>query len=141
MTPPFVIAVGVDGSADSHRALSFTADLAQRTGGEVVAVHALGLLAHTGGEPVVPPPGHRHEVETKNCMMDWSRPLADAEVRYRSLVLDGPPIDVLRHAAESEGATVLIVGRRGSGSSSGLLIGSTSQQLVHQSDIPVVVVP
>jgi len=140
MTLPFVIVVGVDGSADSHRALSFTADLAQRTGGEAVAVHALGLLAHVGGKPVVPPTGYRDEVETK-LMNDWSRPLADAKVRYRYIVVDGPPVDVLLHAAASQGATVLVVGRRGSGNAIGLPVGSTSQQLVHRSDIPVVVVP
>jgi nucleotide-binding universal stress UspA family protein len=137
---PRPIAVGVDGSPHASRAVLFAADLARRTGDEVVVIHALGLLAHRGEEVEVPPPGYRGEIEERMAR-EWSRPLVEAEVAHRCLVVDGPPVDGLLAAARAEGAAVIVVGRRGSGSSIGLPIGSTSQQLAHRSDIPVVVVP
>jgi nucleotide-binding universal stress UspA family protein len=40
------IVVGVDGSADSRRAVEWAGDLAEENGARVVAVHAVGLLEH-----------------------------------------------------------------------------------------------
>jgi nucleotide-binding universal stress UspA family protein len=134
------IAVGVDGSPHAYRAVVFAADVAGRTGDEVVVVHALGLLAHRGQEVEVPAPGYRGEVEER-LAHEWSQPLVENKVAHRCLVVEGPPVDGLLTAARAEGAAVIVVGRRGAGSSVGLPIGSTSLQLAHRSDIPVVVVP
>jgi nucleotide-binding universal stress UspA family protein len=72
---------------------------------------------------------------------EWCRPLASARVPYRVLVVDGEPVHALMAAAREQSADLIAVGRRGAGGSPGLLIGSTSQQLVHQAVCPVVVVP
>ncbi len=140
MTAPGRIVVGVDGSEDSGRALGWAAALMEGSGGEIVAVHALGLLTHLGDDSVVPSSGHRQEVADK-LERQWCRPLADASVGYRCLVIDGDAVTGVLRAAHEQGADLLVVGRRGSGGPPGLLLGSTSQQLVHQADVPVVVVP
>jgi len=56
-------------------------------------------------------------------------------------MVEGPPVQALITAARDEAADLIVVGRRGAGGSPGLEIGSTSQQLVHQADCPVVVIP
>ncbi len=108
------------------------------SGGEIIAVHALGLLMELAGA-VVPTVGHRSEVAV--VMDEWCRPLAHAGVAHRSLMVEGPPVQALITAARDEAADLIVVGRRGAGGSPGLEIGSTSQQLVHQADCPVVVIP
>ncbi len=104
-----------------------------------MAVHALGLLVHLGGT-VEPSVDHQGEVAGL-LENEWCRPLAHTGVAHRSLMVEGPPVQALITAARQQGADLIVVGRRGSGGSPGLEIGSTSQQLVHQADCPVVVVP
>ena len=140
VTGPRRVLVGVDGSEDSSRALIWSADLVGGLGGEVIAVHALGLLAHEDGVPVVPSPRYRSDV-TMKFEQQWCRPLIDSSVSYDCLVVDGPPVSALFAAAREQKADLIVVGRRGAGGHPGTLIGSMSGQLVHGADIPVVVVP
>jgi nucleotide-binding universal stress UspA family protein len=143
MKAPRRIVVGVDGSEDSQRALDWSIGLmedAKSSDGEIIAVHVLGLLTHLGGMTIVPSEGHRGEV-TDLLEHKWCRPLASTRVPHRALVVDGEPVHALIAAAREQAADVIVVGRRGAGGSPGLVIGSTSQQLVHQSACPVVVVP
>jgi nucleotide-binding universal stress UspA family protein len=140
MSAPRHVLVGIDGSEDSRRALIWARDLVGESGGEIIAVHALGLLAHEDGAPVVPSPGYRHEVTTR-LEQQWCRPLVDASVPHRCLVVDGDPVNALLTAASEQAADLVVVGRRGAGGHLGTLIGSASGQLVHRAHLPVVVVP
>ncbi len=140
MTAPVRIVVGVDGSEDSGRALTWAAALVEGTSGEIVAVHALGLLAHLGDESIVPPVEYRDRVVAL-LEQQWCRPLAAAAVTYRCVVIDGDPVTALLRAAREEAADLVVVGRRGAGGHPGLVLGSTSQQVVSHADRPVAVVP
>jgi nucleotide-binding universal stress UspA family protein len=140
MTGSQRVVVCVDGSEDSACALAWAAGLVQGTGGEIVAIHALGLLTHLSDASIVPSSGHRREVLAR-LEHEWCRPLTDARVAHRCLVIDGDPVTAVLRVAREEEADLVVVGRRGTGGHPGLLLGSTSQQLVHESDLPVVVVP
>jgi nucleotide-binding universal stress UspA family protein len=145
MVAPRRIVVGVDGSDDARRALDWAVALmedrpVEGADGEIIAVHVLGLLTLLGGTTIVPSEGHRGEV-TELLEHEWCRPLASTRVPHRALVVDGEPVHALMAAAKEQAADLIAVGRRGAGGSPGLLIGSTSQQLVHQAVCPVVVVP
>jgi nucleotide-binding universal stress UspA family protein len=142
MDAPRRIVVGVDGSEGSGRALDWAVALMgdRRSDGEIIAVHVLGLLTHLGGTTIVPSEGHRGEVSAL-LEHDWCRPLVTAGVAHHALVVDGEPVHALMRTANEQGADLIAVGRGGAGGSPGLVIGSTSQQLVHQAVCPVVVVP
>jgi nucleotide-binding universal stress UspA family protein len=140
VTAPGRIIVGVDGSDDSARALEWAATLVEGTSAEIVAVHALGLLTHLEDGSVVPSMGHRGEVVAL-LEQQWCRPLVDASVVHRCVVVDGDPVTALLRTALEEEADLVVVGCRGAGGHPGLALGSTSQQVVSQADRPVVVVP
>jgi len=140
MTAPHRIVVGVDGSEDSQRALAWAVGLVEGPGAEIIAVHALGLLAHNDGESDVPSSGYRDDVVAR-LEQEWCRPLIEASVTHRCLVIDGDPVLAVLRTAHEELADLIVVGRRGSGGHRGLVLGSTSQQLVHEADLPVTVVP
>jgi nucleotide-binding universal stress UspA family protein len=99
----------------------------------VTVVHAVGLLEHAGHDPVS---GWREEVER------LARSGSGGPVPVTWHVEDGDPCSVLlRSAGPPVGAGLIVVGTRGHGGHTGLLLGSTSLELAERSPVPVVVVP
>lgn len=133
------IVVGVDGSPNAERAMRVASTLALATGVEVVAVHALGLLA-TIGDRKVPASEHRDEIEA-HLREEWCAPLSSAGTSWRCQLIDGNPAEVLMHTADAVGASFIVVGARGIGGHPDLMLGSTSHQVIHHSTCPTVVVP
>ena len=133
------LVVGVDGSPFAAAALDWAAALAGRLGTEVVAVHALGLLAHAGygNEPAE---AHRRDVADA-LSRRWTEPARRAGIEPRCQLADGNPVTALVAVAGDEGAAMIVVGSRGTGGFPGLQLGSTSLQLAQHSPVPVVVVP
>lgn len=138
------VVVGVDGSADSMRALAYAFDFADR--------HHLDLtVMHTWD---VPPIGALTGVPGPESA-DQIRSMADDEARWAAeelvgfsehfpsvavtqKVLQGSPVRVL--VAESEQAALLVVGSRGRGGFLGLLLGSVSHGVLHHASCNVAVV-
>jgi nucleotide-binding universal stress UspA family protein len=143
------LVVGVDGSEGSERALSFAIWIARELGAEVVAVHTLRPAAYPdafpwalGSSPEIWERSWRDartELE-RTLEEEWCHPLRDAEVPYRTAVVEGGP-ETLAQFADREEADMIVVGRRGRGGFSELVLGSVSHQLVHNAHRPVVVVP
>lgn len=132
------VVVGLDGSANSGRALSVACDAADRLGAELHVVHAIGLTAVLDGRHV---PAVDHRDEIARAVDGWCAPLDDSGVGFSVDLVDGPPVDVLLRTARRLDAALLVVGRRGAGGRPELLLGSTAHQVVEHSDIPVLVVP
>jgi nucleotide-binding universal stress UspA family protein len=145
------VLVGLDGSEGSARALHWAIDLAKAVGAEVLAVHAFEQPY-----PVVPPSAEVpvgmvvDEVEAVQALRvaveqafvtEWSAPLEGAGVRYRRLLEEGSPGDVLLEVAAREQPGLIVTGRRGRRPLAELLAGSVSHHLVHRSPIPVAIVP
>lgn len=132
------IVVGVDGSGHAARALAHAGDLAERTGARIVAVHA----AHGAApDPSVQPMARRGR-SLPDLMEDWCTPL---HVRglddHESVIAEGDPRTALLQVAEERGADLVVIGSRGLGPVSKLVLGSVASSLIHQSRIPVTVVP
>jgi nucleotide-binding universal stress UspA family protein len=136
----FTIVVGVDGSAASGRATAWAATLAGALGGEVVVVHALGLLHHRPDGETVASDTHRDEIRA-DLEQVWCAPAREAGVAYRSEVREGNPVTVLLETADDVDASLIVVGSRGLGGFPGLQLGSTSAQVAQHSHRPVAIVP
>jgi nucleotide-binding universal stress UspA family protein len=136
------IVVGVDGSGGSRRALEWAVDEARLTGAEVDVVHAWHL-PYVGAQP------YTLTMVATDEMEDAARRVLDHGVEgvdSRGLALPLEPILVEGGASHwllesAKGADLVVVGSRGRGGFSGLLLGSVSQQLMHHAGCPVVVVP
>ena len=70
---------------------------------------------------------------------EWCAPLRD--VPHRSAVVEGSPTQVILDTARNEDAMLVVVGSRGRGGFTELLLGSVSHQLAHHVDRPLVIVP
>ena len=125
-----LVLVGVDGSDDSQRALTWAVGVAAAFDAEVLAIHALGLLDRLDTAGVV-----------DAFERQWCAPLDETGVRSRRSVADGPPAMTLLRTAEDEPVDLIVVGSRGVGGFPGLLLGSTSLQVVQHAEVPVTVIP
>jgi nucleotide-binding universal stress UspA family protein len=128
------IAVGFDESPDAEPAVRWAIDLAKKIDGDVVVVHAIGLLEHAAKPPIV--------AELEATVRDLSREGEIEPDRVHWHPVDGDPCSVLIRAASPPiAADLVVVGSRGQGAHSGLLLGSTSLELAEHTAIPVVIVP
>lgn len=132
-----VIVVGVDGSPASNAALEWAARQAEFTGCtlEVVATWEWPMSL---GFAAIP-----SEYDPVNDMKEVLRPIVSAlatshpKVAVETRIVEGHPSQVLVEA--SRGASLLVVGSRGLGEFSGMVIGSTSMHCVTNAHCPVVV--
>ena len=139
------LVVGVDGSEHSSYALTWAIRMAQGMGSEVVAVFAISPPVYldvgyaSATVPVQYDPQWRADIE-KEFEQNWCKPLRDSGVQYRTVIADGRAASVLAKAADDAGADLILVGRRGRGGVSELLLGSVSHELVLHSKRPVLVI-
>ena len=144
MTEPQTIVVGLDGSAHSWHALRWAVDRAARTGARVRAVHAWQVPnAPYGPGPFVAmsPPVDDLERDARDALDAELRSVVTEfdEVDIDGVVTAGATAEVLLD--EARHADLLVVGQRGRGGFTGLLLGSAADQVVRHAHCPVVVVP
>jgi|SRR5579864_2638350 len=138
------IMVASDGSGGASRAVDVAAELANALACNLLIVTVADRLL---GEEVRQLPRSATAGDLLEAMTDQT--LRDAEIRARKLGVSQIEAktcwgDVTRSlidlAAESS-AKMIVIGRRGRGQLTGLLLGSVSQKLVSLAPCPVVVVP
>ena len=132
------IVVGVDGSAPSAQALRWGAALAKLTGQEVHAVSAWMPPTAYGWGPILDDTDW--EENAREVLAEAVKEaLDDADAALvRQHAVRGHPAQVLLEAARD--ADLLVVGNRGRGGFTGLLLGSVSRHVSAHAPCPVLVV-
>lgn len=139
------LVVGFDGSAGSKDALRWALELAVQDGR---SVEALGVWR----EPVVavspwvplPPPvdfdasRRLHEEHLAEAIEDVRREVSGSPAVPLRVVEGFAGAELVAHSAD---AGVLVVGRRGRGGFAGLLLGSVADHCLHNSSVPLALVP
>jgi nucleotide-binding universal stress UspA family protein len=136
---PRTVIAAHDGSPEAQAAVRLAARLRDHTGAVLVVVRCIGSIS---------------VVDTSPLLVDWEKVLdderAEAEADLRAAVgrLGGPAeVQVLvgdagaTLAAASADADLVVTGSRGWGTLKRVVLGSTSDHLVHRAACPVVVVP
>jgi nucleotide-binding universal stress UspA family protein len=136
-TSPKRIVVGVDGSDGSARAVSWCVEHAPALGADVLAVHSELPLAEW--VPHSDPQSWYHIA--RQHVHEWAAPLRDAGLHCQEFVVEHEPATGLADTAIREDADLLVIGARGRGGFTGLRLGSTALEVLHQSGLPVVLVP
>jgi len=137
------ILVGVDGSKTSDAALGFAFEEAAVRGAEVVALLGWDGLGHQlSGRPAISGlagSGEEDALLTDRCA-PWIEKFPDVVCRH--VVHQGRPAEGLLGYAEraAQQPQLIVVGSRGRGGLSGLILGSTGHTLITHSRWPVVVV-
>jgi nucleotide-binding universal stress UspA family protein len=137
---PERIVVGLDGSDHGRRALQWAIEEARVRQGRLEVVHAwrlpyLGTLASVTIDVNAVEGGAQHILDSALDGSDTSGLTHPVE----RILVSGGAAAALLHTAE--GASLIVVGSRGLGGFSGLLLGSVSYQVAHHARCPVIVVP
>lgn len=134
-----LVVVGVDGSPASAKALSYAIEEARLRHGDLHVIYAYPVIER----PMTGSTGKDYyeqvEADAKESLeaMMKAAPSTDG-VTVQWLGEPGNAAEVLIEA--SRDATILVIGSRGMGGFTGLLLGSVSTKCVHHSLCPVLVV-
>lgn len=131
-----VVVVGVDGSPSAEAALRWAERYAGSTGADIELVTAWHYPTSYG--IAMPLNGWDPEDDANAVVEKAAAALSLPEERVRTVVAHGSPADVLTRV--SADAAMLVVGSRGHGGFTGLLLGSVGAHCVHHAKCPVVVV-
>lgn len=131
------VLLGIDGSPASEAATRFAFEEASLRGVGLVAVHA---WSDTAVFPAVEMDWHLYEEQAQQTLGErlagWQENYPDVVV-HRRLPCDQPAHWLV---AESEAAQLVVVGNRGRGGFTGMLLGSVSSTVAQLSAVPVIVV-
>lgn len=158
------IVVGVDGSEHSSRALRRAMEEARLRGGQVEAVYAFeppkkswsdsliglpyGRLPNVGGisadAPAHHPPTELQEAQDQAeaslaAFVDEALKGVEGPRPHLVAIADGHPAEALiQHA---RGAALLVIGTRGLGGFTGMLVGSVAHQCIQHARCPMLILP
>ncbi|GAA1599416.1 MULTISPECIES: universal stress protein [Kribbella] len=140
--PEPTVVVGVDGSKFSARAIEFAFDQAESMHARVVAVHAWTspYLTYLNGESMLEFDEDKVREEAGLLVAESVAGAAEdhPDVPWTSELPTGSAGQALvRH---SESADLVVVGTRGHGGFTGLLLGSVGQSVLHHTHCPIAVV-
>jgi nucleotide-binding universal stress UspA family protein len=143
---PTQILLATDGSDEAKMATQAATELSRETGSEVHVVYVLPSPAQLIGH-------HLYSDEIRECLIGGAERDAEtflkeqaeqigsdggkvAETHFRS----GDPDKEILRTAESLGVGLIVIGSRGLGAVSRMLIGSVSDSIVRHAHCPVLVV-
>ena len=133
------IVIGIDESDHAKRAMATVTDLAKATGDHVIVVHVQRVGSYGRGGPI---PDER-EVDAKSFVAAVVADLLGDGVDAEGVAIAANTDRIgqaLLGVARQRGAGLVAVGTRGRAGLTALLLGSVAQVIIHESEIPVLVV-
>jgi nucleotide-binding universal stress UspA family protein len=141
--PRSPVVVGLDGSAESNLALRFALDAAAASNANLIAVYAWQALPTGNLGPTTRWHYDPDEAEDEARRL-LAEQLAGCAEQYPQLSIEHRPVlsfnpgETLADASRTAG--LVVVGSRGRGGFTGLILGSTSHTLVHHAHCSVAVI-
>jgi nucleotide-binding universal stress UspA family protein len=133
------IVCATDGSENANRALDAAKALARENDASLVLVHIVERYATKGGLAVYP-----DEEQLAAKLEQLTKELCAEGLKATLRIVDhvGPqPAHEIADVAREEGADLLVVGTRGHGALTGLVLGSVALRLLHVAPCPILAVP
>ncbi|NIK59213.1 universal stress protein [Kribbella shirazensis] len=136
------VVVGVDGSKASARAIDFAFDQADALHARVIALHAWTSPYLTYADATSMLEFDEEQVRDGARLLVAESVAGAAadhpDVQWTTELVNGSPAQAL--VRRSESADLLVVGSRGRGGFTGLLLGSVSQSALHHAHCPIAIV-
>jgi nucleotide-binding universal stress UspA family protein len=138
---PRIIVVALDTSPRAAGVLATAAEFAQKMGGRLVLVHAVGMPMEIPAEALVEPPSRLPAILEGKARVDLDAQASalPAGLVAKTIVTPGTAWDTICRVAEEEHAELIVLGSHGF---SGLdrLLGTTASRVVNHANRSVLVV-
>lgn len=135
------VLLATDGSADSETAVDHAVMVASTTG---ATLHAVSIVeTRTAYDNAIVDPEEVREnlrSDAREALNVVEELAADAGIECQTAIEEGPPPDRLLEQITQTGADVLVLGATGRSAFKRLVLGSTTERLLSESPVPVVVV-
>lgn len=130
------IVVAVDGSEPAKHALTVACDLAGKYGSEIHLVHSPQIettgIAVGSGAVEIKPDADKIAAAGAKVIEEAESIIAGTDCKAsKSVVGSNDPADDILGTIDAVGADLVVMGRRGLGSVTSLLLGSVSQKVAH----------
>lgn len=135
------ILLATDGSVDSEAAVDHAMNLAAASGGTVHAVSVVETRT-AYDNAIVDPEEVRENLrnDAREALEAAERAAESAGVDCETTLEEGPPPERLLEGIDRVGADVVVLGATGRSGFKRLVLGSTTERLLSESPVPVVVV-
>ncbi|AKK04198.1 universal stress protein [Corynebacterium epidermidicanis] len=137
-----IVVVAVDGSEASKVAVRWAARTAMKRGIPLRLASSYAMPQFLYAEGMVPPQEIYDELQAETMeKIDEAREIAYAiapDIKIGHTIAEGSPIDMLLEMSKT--STMIVMGSRGLGGLSGMVMGSVSAAVVSHAECPVVVV-
>lgn len=142
MTAENIVVVAVDGSDASNNAVRWAANTANKRGVPLRLAASYTMPQFLYAEGLVPPQELFDELQNETMKtVEAARAIAHdvaPDIKIGYTIVEGSPIDMLLEM--SNDVTMIVMGSRGLGGLSGMVMGSVSAAVVSHAKCPVVVV-
>ena len=133
------ILVAVDGSIPSIHAAKKALELGKAMGATITLVHATPSAITSAYVPLTPLPSLREaELASGAQILNDVKKLLETEVATMNVL--GPPAETIADLAMDENFDLVVVGNKGRGAVSRVLLGSVADRLTHICKRPLLVV-
>jgi nucleotide-binding universal stress UspA family protein len=129
-----------DFSENAALATQFALDIARRTNGYILALHAYDVPHYERSMTTSLLIEMKKSAE-QNMAEFEEKYLANSGIEYDSHVMIGNPIRLCREMTQKHELEMVVMGTKGASGLEELLIGSNAASVIHNVEVPVLVVP
>ncbi len=136
------ILVPTDGSEPSQRAAALAAKLALQWESDIILLTVVqvpqSLIIVAGMGDII---GDYDRAAGEEALKPARNILSEAGIVAREEICEGSPGKMIVEVARTSGATIVVMGKRGHAELLGLFLGSASDHVAHNLEVPLVLVP
>lgn len=134
------ILVAVDGSQHGQKAARVAGEMARRYESELWIVVAYDVLPKYLGEPNLQEAITQRVNQSEEIYAGATQEIGEISPVVHKEILEGPAAEAILSVADARNVDLIIMGTRGLGGLTSVLLGSQSQKVVGQASCPVLLI-
>lgn len=132
--------VAVDGSQNGFRAVDYAREIGARFGSHIILVHAFPHTSDMRSFDIYDRLLGERKYQGQKILDQAREQLGETALEVEEDLLEGPAAEAILAVARTRKIDLIVMGTRGRGSLTELMLGSVSRKIVHHAPCPVMVV-